>query len=190
MKWRFGLRFLMVFIAVIAIGLGLMRSPSDGAVSACYGIMILALSIALVGAILSRDGGFVGFATFGWLHASLTLIPVDKMLDLPVLPTIGFVDAIVERVIERPVAPIPLPSHLVLADHGYIVFVGDNGWRGPDPEEQKLIDQHLAWEKAMGKISSDVIPNAQRIGYLVMTLLMATIGAMTGRALKRPHVIE
>jgi hypothetical protein len=180
MKWRANLAMLMGLVALIAIGLGLMRSPSDVAVSACYSVMLIALSIGLLGSILRRDGAFVGFTVFGWLHASLTLIPVDKLLDLPVLPTIGIVDALADRLIPRPPDPPPLPPQVSLASHGYAVFEG-NSWREPTPKEQKIVDQVESWKQALDEVRFKLLPNAQRIGYMAMTFLIATVGAMIGK---------
>jgi energy-coupling factor transporter transmembrane protein EcfT len=75
--WRFSLRQLFVWMAVIALGCVALRNASGAWVAAMLGLAQLALATAILLVIFRRGAErayWIGFATFGWLYLLLVLV--------------------------------------------------------------------------------------------------------------------
>jgi len=75
-QWRFTLKQLFIWMALIALGCVALRSANPTWVSAMFGLTLLALGASLLFA-LYRDGidraYWIGFATIGWLYVLVLL---------------------------------------------------------------------------------------------------------------------
>jgi hypothetical protein len=77
-RYRFTLAALMGAVALIAVGVAALRSPTAIRASLVVLLAVGAICGATVGAILRRGpdrGAWLGFAVFGWAYFLLTLSP-------------------------------------------------------------------------------------------------------------------
>jgi len=73
---RVPLALFMALIGVLALELAAMRVASSLASTAAFNLTLLVLLIGLLGALMRRgEGGWTGFALFGWSYAMFSFVP-------------------------------------------------------------------------------------------------------------------
>jgi hypothetical protein len=187
---RFSLKILMAFIAVIAIGLGLMRNGSATASQVAFSVALIALLVGLSEALISRmEGVWVGFALFGWAYFVMTCIPVMETTFSDRLLTKQPLEFLVERLNDIPPEPPALPFQQATNASGNPAGKWVDGqWVPMSPDEVRAHTDYLKQSNArsylygtlMGKIEL-----TRGIGHSLLTLLFALAGAVVGRALGR-----
>jgi hypothetical protein len=203
---RFSVVSLLLIIAILAIGLGLLANPSPMAVHITEGIAILCLTIGLLGAIArpAPRGGWQGFAVFGWVYFFLanqyfpsTITGGDMGGGQVIgaarevtwrLPTARLIDDVI--VLIHPMTRFPVPPTYSRDGQPIQSFEG-LVWQLPSLESVPITDEESEkfklYESQYGsyKYNIIVLVRARRIAHAQLGLVLGLFGANVGLFLAR-----
>jgi hypothetical protein len=186
MRRRASLTVLMGLVALIAVGLGMMKVATPDSSRLIYALALIVYLVATVGAIVrKRRSAWVGFAVFGWAYAVATLPSLLNAELSAELPNFDPVGALVEWMYPKRPAPVnPFPFEVAREGDRYVKFLLGEGLTpfSPAPEDAKAIDSYLekvsVWHNWYEANSS-----AYRVGRTFLGLTFALGGALTGHLL-------
>jgi hypothetical protein len=187
MKRRVGLTQLMALIAVLALGLALMKVAPEESDRWAGALFLVTLLVATLALIVRRDrAGWVGFTLFGWAYALVALIAPLQTLIQDRLPTDEMIDRwVIDHVHSLPPAPInPLNYQMLVDASGYWKSNSNSGWVRfqPTPEEAKIIDVYLI-QVQQYREHERKIPRSRQIFYTFSGFAFALVGSIAGRVL-------
>ena len=198
---RFSLKILMALIAVIALGLGLMRNGSAIALRLTLVATLIAMLVALLGAFVRRgEGTWVGFALFGWSSLGLAFMPsidVVPRLELrldPAAELVGWLSDKLHPLTDR------RPKRPIFDNNQFREFaqtlttkelIGSQEARSLLSHSDLIIyDKFIKqwkdneWHIALSLENEN---HARVIGHSLFALIFAFFGAVVGKILGRPR---
>jgi hypothetical protein len=200
-RMRFSIASLLVWVALLGVGIAALRSGSPLWANALFSLAIGMLTLAILAAVYRkgrRRAFWVGFASCGWVYLILSLGPDHESLTSPFLITTAILDLLYSKVIPPPtVAPAGPgngPGPAAMAQPGRWMRLGvlkTGGFSGPMiPVPPR--DAWAAWTETDRETGSGTtigglsfaIPDAfRRIGHSLFCLLAALSGGMITRYL-------
>jgi hypothetical protein len=152
MRYRFSIASLMFLVLILAVGFAALRSGSELWSIAVFSMTLVALFIAILGAVYRPApgrAGWLGFVIFGWGYLVLSFGPGFRAEIRPQLVTAPLLEWLRPRI-----APIPPPGEYYVQDlSGQLVV------RGPD--------------------TADAF---RRTGHSLSAVLFGLLGALAARA--------
>ena len=192
MKWRVNLAMLMGVVAVLALGLALMKVATDQSAKVVFGLGLLILLMATLGAFIRPQdrAPWIGFSLFGWVYATVLLVPPLRetvVIGLPGHQTLYDLINLFQPVLPEPVEPSgKSPSNLLIKEDssgwhyqqgGRILELTTEDWK----PWAAYLDQKNAHDA-----QSDAAEAASRIALTFLGLTFATLGSALGLLLDRP----
>ena len=171
---------MLAFVAFVAVGLAAMRQATDLVASLTLWLIYSVLVVTTLVAAFRwrRDGAWLGFAVFGWGY----FLPVFVFASQPVvtgLPTSQLLAAYVFRTTPVPAAP---PGIDFKRDEGNPLQMGS--FYNPS-YPRNLVD--LDFPRTAINAFNARVSAAVTVGHLLLTLLLAWVGAILGRWLGRTY---
>jgi hypothetical protein len=188
-RWRFGLAPSMALIAVLALGLGLMKAAPEKSDRWAGALFLVALLVGTLGLLVRRDrAAWVGFSLFGWTYALVALAPSIQAIIEDKLPTDEMIDRWVidhiQPVPREPTEPLSYPARGGNENVYYKLDERREQWIRfqPTPEEAKAIEEYMAQTEDYND-RRDKFPRSRRIFYAFAGLAFAFVGSIAGRVL-------
>ena len=183
---------LMGLVALIAVGLAATKVATEQSSRVVFGLGLLVLLVATLGAIVRRSGRarWVGLALFGWAYALVLLVPPFREAVAAELPGNGSLSDLVDLL--RPPLSIPAeppgkrPSSRLnkvdtsgwhFMEGGRIVDLSSEEWR----PWATWLDRRNAYDARV-----EAAEGARRIALTFLGLAFAALGAAAGLVLEGP----
>jgi hypothetical protein len=202
-RLRFSIASLLVWVALLGVGIAALRSGSPLWGNALFSLAIGMLTIAILAAVYRkgrRRAFWVGFATCGWVYILLSLGPDSDALASPLLITTAILDLLYPKVVPPPAAapagpgigPAMGPAPAAMAQpRRWEVRVFKTGGFGPmvpvPPRSPwaawTQTDRETGSGTTIGGISFALPESFLRIGHSLFCLLAALSGGMITRYL-------
>lgn len=203
---RFRITSLIVFVALIAGGLGAMRYGSEALAKTFTTLLLVAMLIGLTGAIILRKSAWIGFSVFvvGYVAYDSFRQGGEHLGDLAI-KTIA--DGVHPGKISRPAPPGFSSPYLddLLSNEGYtaetvtneIEAINDRHFLQEDLKDGRhshnetemqtleLYQRQLRTYHEQAKLSRPRLKNAITIGNASLTLALGWVGAIVGRSLEK-----
>ncbi len=192
MKWRVNLAMLMGLVAVLALGLALLKVATDQSARVVFGLGLLSLLIATLGAFIRRQdrAPWIGFSLFGWVYATALLVPPLRetvVIDLPGRQTLYDLVNRFQPVLPEPVEPSgKSPSNILVREDS-------SGWhyRQGGQNLELTTEEWKPWAAYLDRknahdAQSDAAEAACRIALTFLGLTFAVLGSGLGLILDRP----
>jgi hypothetical protein len=194
---RFRVTSLIVFVALIAGGLGAMRYASEILAKGAVSIVFVATLVGLTGAMIVRNGSWIGFAVFLFVGyaAPSSFLPEGGDLGGHAIEAIA--KDIHPNRTSRPVVPNVSPNYaLMLAPEYERSFVVQNldygipmiaGALSPDNELNTLKEYQRVLRAyfAQADLAKEKQAKAAQIGNACLALALGWVGAIIGRSLEK-----
>lgn len=195
---RFSIAEVLALIAILAVALAALRSPSYLWANVTFSLALVALVVALVNVVYGRGAGrayWVGFSLSGWIYLAICSVPGLREAVCPRLATEVILDFLypqlsppsttsssVTVVTPNPTGPSPL-QYLVTPN------VGSTYYAVPPPQPP-TVPRWAAWTQPdrtvsvgypIGTVQLSSSEAFRQIGHSMCTLLVAFLGAAFAR---------
>jgi hypothetical protein len=201
-RMRFSIASLLVWVALLGVGITALRSASPLWANALFSLAIGTLTVSILAAVYRkgrRRAFWVGFATCGWVYMLLSLGPDSDALASPFLITTAILDLLYPKVVPPPAAAPagpgmgPGPAAMVQPRRWEVRVFKTGGLVGgwpmtPVPPRSPwaawtATDRETGSGTTIGGVSFAIPDSFQRIGHSLFCLLAALIGGMITRYL-------